>query len=522
MKTVGVIGLGSVGWAVIHGLSRFYHCVGYDIAGEYNWDAISDAEIIFICVATPITTDGELDCSNVSAVLKRLASVKYDGCVVIKSTVSIGFTENVKKQFPSLRLIYMPEFLREKSSFTWFAEPDRIVVSGEKDDIDEALSFFSWVKETKTLIMDYRSAEIGKLAHNAFIATKVSFTNEIENICHQFEVNPIDVMGVIWADRRVMSTDHLIPGLGPYEGKCVPKDTHELIRVADNPILLEAVEAVNKNVPPYPNKFPESKIIVIIPSNNRPEKLKRALKSVESQTRLPDKVIIVSEESDSSIKVIHDFLSDLGKKLNIDHITNIKTKNLSGAVNTALDYLSLLNIDLDNTYIAFLDDDDWWDRQYLQNNIKYALETNSDWTISGLIRHDESYPQGETQPIPDVIFAETFFITNPNIQGSNLFLRLSELVAIGGFDENLPSTTDRDVCIRLLDRGIKYAILRNHLVHHDAFLRVDRLSYPGSERKKQGLCNFYSKYSARMNSEQKEKFIERAKKLFAIEVLTDA
>ena len=72
--------------------------------------------------------------------------------------------------YPALRLVYMPEFLREISSFTWFSDPDRLVLSGSDDDVEEVLSYFSWVnKGIPVLRMSYTSAEIGKLAHNAFI-----------------------------------------------------------------------------------------------------------------------------------------------------------------------------------------------------------------------------------------------------------------------------------------------------------------------------------------------------------------
>lgn len=519
MKTIGVIGLGTVGWAVINGLSPFYKCFGYDIEGEYDWNRIIEADVIFICVSTPPGKDNRLDCSNITSVLESLQSEQYQGCIVIKSTVAVGYTESAQSKFSDLRLVYMPEFLREKSPFTWFEYPDRLVLSGSHQDINEVLSFFHWVDDAEILKMDYISAEIAKLAHNAFIATKISFTNEIEGICDQFNADPFDVMNVIWADRRVKSTEHLNPCLGPYSGKCVPKDTCELIEAAHNPLLLNAVEDVNKKVKAVRSPNVEPKIIVIIPTKNRPEKFKRALHSVREQTLLPNEVIVVYEEEDPSKEMVLDIVDDFQNVLNITFLTNINAKNLSGAANTALNHILDKSTHPDNIYISFLDDDDWWDRRYLQNNLCYAIETNVEWVISGLIRYDESHPEGIFQTIPDTISIESFLVSNPNIQGSNLFVRLSSLILIGGFDETLPSTTDRDVCIRLLDAGVSHAFLKNHLVHHDAFSRPDRLSYPGSERKMQGTLGFYSKYKDRMNFEQIGEFKERAQKLFGIEVL---
>ncbi len=91
-------------------------------------------------------------------------------------------------------------------------------------------------------------------------------------------------------------------------------------------------------------------------------------------------------------------------------------------------------------------------------------------------------------------------------------------MAIEGYDETLVSTTDRDVCIRLLLSKVKYSILRNHLVHHDASYDPGRLSTPGSPYKKQGLSTFYCKYSSLMSSDQKSMFKERAKILFEVEI----
>ncbi|MFQ6060011.1 MAG: glycosyltransferase [Thermoplasmata archaeon] len=518
MKTVGVIGLGSVGWSLIHGLSLYYRCFGYDILGDYKWDDILKADIVFICVSTPLGTDGRLDCGNIDVALRRLSQDGYKGIVAIKSTIRIGYMEEATSEFPDLRMVYMPEFLRERDSYTWFLKPDRIVVSGERSDVTEALSYFSWAKDAKILKMDHRSAEIGKLAHNAFIATKVSFTNEIELICSEHAGNPHDVMSVIWADRRVKSKDHLTPGLGPFGGKCVPKDTHDLIKSTDRAILLRAVEEVNKNIEvPEKEEMPEA--VVVVPTRNRPEKLDRALGSVREQTVKPRKVIVVSDCDKHNWRRTEDVVGKYSKNLDIELMRNSRAANVSGAINTGIDSLTSAHGIQDHVYVAILDDDDWWDRRYLENMLKYARETGSEWILSGLIRYDQNDPEGLPQDIPERIDMDDFLVGNPNIQGSNLFVKLGRLEAIGGFDEDLPSTTDRDVCIRLLETGnVSYAVLRNHMVHHDAFPRDDRLSYPGSERKKEGLTRFYEKHISRMGEQQRAQFRKRASELFDVDI----
>ena len=246
-ESIGVIGLGSVGKCVYHALSFYYDTTGYDVLGEYSWEDILGTSIVFICVPTPEGQDGRLDCSIVKDTLSRLDDDGYSGIVVVKSTVGVGFMDASEREHPALRLVYMPEFLREKDNLAWFVAPDRLVTSGSKGDVDEALGYFHWIDDSsERLIMSHREAEIGKLAHNAFISVKVSFTNEIEAICRENHVDAEKVMSIIWTDRRVKSKEHLRPYLGPYKGKCVPKDTRELLNSSKSTLLLKAAEEVNE------------------------------------------------------------------------------------------------------------------------------------------------------------------------------------------------------------------------------------------------------------------------------------
>jgi len=518
-KTFGVVGLGSVGCVVIHGLSPWYPYTGYDIEGTYSWDKILATTIVFICVSTPSSKNGRLDCSAVQDVVERLNNNHYTGCIVIKSTLSIGFMDCMVARYPALRLLYMPEFLRERSSFKWFTNPDRLVLSGNEDDVKEVLSYFSWVDlRVPVLHMNHISAEIGKLAHNAYIATKVSFTNEMEAICSEYGADAFDVMSTIWADRRVHSNDHLTPHLGPYGGKCVPKDTQELVHSGKKRFLLTAVEAVNAQTPAKKAEHKQPALITIIPTHNRPKYLGRALASVYEQKKVPDRVYIVIDEDDPSYHAVETIVARSDTCLPSILLKNIRSHNLSGAVNTALKKASDDFQDANMVFVSILDDDDWWDRSYLANVYKFARETKADWIISGLIRHNDPSQPGVMQPIPAQITQNMFYITNPNIQGSNLFVRLSCLINIGGFDEDLISTTDRDVCIRLLDAGIVSATLYNHLVHHDANNTRSRLSSVGSEKKHAGLQYFYRKYSPRMNLSERDAFKKRSLDLFHVSI----
>lgn len=245
---VGIIGLGAVGKTLAHALSWYHDVVPYDIKGDYDWDPIPSTDLILVCVDTPLGPDGRLDCRNVDAVLTRLEQGNYNRPIAVRSTVKVGYMAQAVAAHPDLRLVYFPEFIRERSRLQWTVCPDRLVVAGEEPDIRSVLGVFKWVEDAPILRMSYTEAELGKLAHNAYIATKVSFTNEIERICRLHDADPENVMKVVTADRRVVSREHLTPNRGPYGGSCVPKDTHELMVAGGGGSLLATVEQVNESI----------------------------------------------------------------------------------------------------------------------------------------------------------------------------------------------------------------------------------------------------------------------------------
>ncbi len=244
--SIGIVGLGSVGKALKHVLSFYHQCYGYDIDGRGNWEDILGAAVSLVCVDTPEGKNNRLDCSNVDNVLERLSDYNYSGVVAIKSTVRVGYMETAIHTFSNLRIVYFPEFLREKSTLQWTVNPDRLVIAGNPDDVSIVLSYFTWVESAKTIIVSYRDAELGKLAHNAFIATKVTFANEMERISLEHGADPEKVLEIVWSDRRVGSPEHLKPYRGAYGGKCVPKDSGEL-ETAGNSDFLRMISSMNDN-----------------------------------------------------------------------------------------------------------------------------------------------------------------------------------------------------------------------------------------------------------------------------------
>lgn len=514
----GVLGTGSVGSSMIHALSPNHPYEMHDISNGGDWAALLQCEIVFICVPTDLKENGHLDGSIVENCIDWLLNDSYCGVIAVKSTLPIGFCDKIMSKKPGLRLTYVPEFLRENNSYTWCEHPDRIVIAGNDPDVEIVLKYIPRPEGIPLLRMSYREAEMGKIAHNAYIAVKVSFTNMIELGSKKSGIDPEKVMSVIWADRRIICREHLRPGLGGYSGKCIPKDTSELEAYlsdidSDNS-MISAAELINsKMTPSIMCQYPD--VVTIIPVSQQDTMYRRALESVCSQTFRPTEVLVVYDESKGLSEELNSTISEFTGKLNIRLICNDRAQSLSGAVNSALDTIKSYDPD---TFVALLDDDDYWSKRYIQNSLCFALDAQKSVVVSGLIRHDSSNPDGWKQPIPQSVSVHDFLIGNPNIQGSNLFIKLSTFLNIGGFSEDLISTTDRDLCIRLLENGSEFGILHNHLVHHDCLSRKERLSSPGNPRKVQGLKQFYEKYNSRMTPEEKCMFQERAKKLFNIDL----
>jgi len=227
---LSIIGLGSVGSAAYSTLVRQFETVIYDIDGRGSWDNVLGSNVVLVCVSTNGSTNGSLDMSSIYSVMDRLAQSSYGGLIIVKSTVQPRTIDNIKKIHPNLRLSYVPEFLREKDAKDWFGNPDRIVYSCDESDESVLLECFRWVDiGVPRIKMSHLEAEFGKLAHNTYIATKVTFTCEIERICKLNSIDANKVMEVVWRDRRVNNPAHLTPYLGGFNGKCVPKDTLALV-----------------------------------------------------------------------------------------------------------------------------------------------------------------------------------------------------------------------------------------------------------------------------------------------------
>ena len=264
--------------------------------------------------------------------------------------------------------------------------------------------------------------------------------------------------------------------------------------------------------PPTPPR-----VAVVIATSNRFAMLtNRSIPSVLAQTRFPDFVIVVDDSMPSVRPPNAKFVAALKMPgCEFSYLENARTAGASGAWNTAFDFLVAKSEDVASVFVAILDDDDSWSPDYLATCCSAAVEQRLDMVACGLRRIESNAGAPQIGEAPDVLRAQDFLTNNPGIQGSNLFVRLSVLLAAGGFDENLRSTTDRDLCIRIAELGtVRYGQVPHALVDHYADAERQRLSTRGSPAKIEGLNAFWAKYVARMTSEQRQSFSTRASTLF--------
>jgi UDPglucose 6-dehydrogenase len=212
-------------------------------------ELLDGARLLFVCVDTPPTYSGDADLSRVRTVVESLPS-GGGHALVMKSTVPAGTGESIRRDMPDLPYVSCPEFLKEGSAVADFMHPDRVVIGADAGG-EEAAAAVARLYEPlggEILQTDVASAEMIKLASNAFLATKISFINEIANVCEEVGADVGEVARGMGLDQRIGSS-FLRAGIG-YGGSCFPKDVSALKMLAGNSgyhfQLLTAVIEVNE------------------------------------------------------------------------------------------------------------------------------------------------------------------------------------------------------------------------------------------------------------------------------------
>ena len=220
--------------------------------------AVQNSDVIFLCLPTPQSEDGSADLTHVLEVADEIGKdANGEKLVVSKSTVPVGTADKIrgivrkKSKYP-VEVASNPEFLKEGTALQDSLKPDRIVIGSRSKKAIEILKelYEPFVRTgNPILVMDERSAEMTKYAANAFLAMKISFVNELANLCEQLGADIDWVRRGIAADPRIGKL-FLFPGVG-YGGSCLPKDVKALIKTSEandrEPRLLRAVDEVNEN-----------------------------------------------------------------------------------------------------------------------------------------------------------------------------------------------------------------------------------------------------------------------------------
>ena len=224
-------------------------------------EALQNSEIAFIAVGTPMGDDGSADLQYVLAVAKSIGQSMQKRLIVVdKSTVPIGTADKVKATIQKeldqreidleFDVVSNPEFLKEGAAIADFMKPDRVVVGSDSEVAFKKMKelyapFFR--DQDRFIVMDIRSAEMTKYAANAMLATKISFMNEIANICEKVGADASQVRIGIGSDQRI-GYSFIYPGAG-YGGSCFPKDVKALTKIAKehdyHAKLITSVEEVN-------------------------------------------------------------------------------------------------------------------------------------------------------------------------------------------------------------------------------------------------------------------------------------
>lgn len=248
--TIGVIGHGYVGQAMEHFFKRSPCTIIVNDNAKPNSsllvEVVDEAEVIFVCVPTPMRKDGSCHTAIVENVLKdicdeanELERSLEDFVVVVKSTVYPGFIDDMKVKFPGLRVVFSPEFLTEKNSFEDIVTQNRIIVGGDDDDAFVVLKYFQGADpdrvangELNLISTTSTTAELVKLFANGILATKVLFCNEIYLMAEVLGVEYEEVRQLACLDKRIGEGHTKVPGHDGFKGvggHCFIKDLHNLV-----------------------------------------------------------------------------------------------------------------------------------------------------------------------------------------------------------------------------------------------------------------------------------------------------
>ena len=243
---IGIVGQGYVGTAVKTAFNKHYETNTFDLNGNCSchslYELVEKSDIIFVCVPTPMNQDGSCNIDIVRNVVKDIDDIVFTNklqskIVAIKSTIPPGTTNNLNKECNSVSVIFNPEFLTESNFIEDFKNQNRIIIGGQRPSSTTLRQVYSLVfPNVKIVKTGSITAEMVKYFTNTFLATKVSFANEMKQICDGLNIDYDKVVEYSTYDERLGKSHWAVPGPdGHYGfgGSCFPKDLNALIKLAD-------------------------------------------------------------------------------------------------------------------------------------------------------------------------------------------------------------------------------------------------------------------------------------------------
>ena len=256
--TIGIIGQGYVGTAIKLGFQEHYKIETYDkfdLAKSTRSnvkDIVEEANVIFVCVPTPMRKDGTCYTGIVEEVIREINETATDHIIVIKSTIPPGTTDRINQEYTHSTVIFNPEFLTEANFLEDFRNQKRIILGGDRKGTNKLRQIYSKVFPHATIVKTgSKTAEMVKYFTNTFLATKVSFANEMYSVCEQIGIDYDKVVEYATYDERLGKSHWAVPGpdgeLG-FGGHCLPKDISAIVNGYGDMELLQAVLKVNDRV----------------------------------------------------------------------------------------------------------------------------------------------------------------------------------------------------------------------------------------------------------------------------------
>ena len=258
---LGLIGHGFVGEAIYENLKHMYDFAIYDKKPEKSnclniEELTATATIIFVALPTPMKPSGECDLSILFDVFDKIEKTYNNNIIVIKSTILPGTSRTLCERHPNMRIVFSPEFLTEANHIEDFKNYSMMIFGGSTADTGECVSLMEAVLPSKQyFVTDWETAEMVKYFINNFLATKVSFANEMKQICDLIGTRYEDVVGLALRDGRIGETHFQVPGPDGFQGfggKCFPKDLNAMIHFCltngVNPVILNSVWRKNLDI----------------------------------------------------------------------------------------------------------------------------------------------------------------------------------------------------------------------------------------------------------------------------------